>query len=47
VSIERSIIALKIPGSHAEQAYQLRQHLKFVHSNLGATVRDVEDSQSV
>ena len=32
--IENSVIALKIPGSHADQAYVLRQHMRFVHDNL-------------
>jgi len=32
--IERSVIKLKMPGSHAEQLYLLRQHLQFVHENL-------------
>jgi TRAP-type uncharacterized transport system substrate-binding protein len=32
--IERSVIALKTPGSHAEQMYVLRQHMRFVRENL-------------
>ena len=33
--IERSVILRKIPGSHAEQLYQLREHIRFVRRNLG------------
>ena len=32
--IERSVILRKIPGSHAEQLYQLREHIRFVRRNL-------------
>jgi hypothetical protein len=32
--IEKAIIALRMPGSHATQLYQLRQHLNFVRDNL-------------
>ena len=32
--IERSVIRRKIPGSHAEQLYQLREHIRFVRRNL-------------
>lgn len=32
--IERSVILRKIPGSHAEQLYQLREHIEFVRQNL-------------
>ena len=32
--IERSAIVRKIPGSHAEQLYQLREHIAFVRRNL-------------
>ena len=32
--IERSAILRKIPGSHAEQLYQLREHIGFVRRNL-------------
>jgi TRAP-type uncharacterized transport system substrate-binding protein len=32
--IETAIIALRLPGSHAIQLYQLRQHLNFVRDNL-------------
>jgi TRAP-type uncharacterized transport system substrate-binding protein len=33
--IERSVILRKIPGSHAEQLYQLREHIEFVRKTLG------------
>ena len=33
--IERSVILRKIPGSHAEQLYQLREHMEFVRKTLG------------
>jgi TRAP transporter TAXI family solute receptor len=32
--IEKSVIKLKMPGSHAEQLYVFRQHMKFVRDNL-------------
>ncbi|HEY2035549.1 MAG TPA: TAXI family TRAP transporter solute-binding subunit [Steroidobacteraceae bacterium] len=32
--IERSVIRRKIPGSHAEQLFQLREHIRFVRRNL-------------
>lgn len=32
--IERAVILRKMPGSHAEQLYQLREHIGFVRSNL-------------
>jgi TRAP-type uncharacterized transport system substrate-binding protein len=32
--IEKSVITRKIPGSHAEQVYLLRQHIGFVRKNL-------------
>ncbi len=35
--IEKSVIALKMPGSHAEQLYILRQHMQFVRENLART----------
>jgi TRAP-type uncharacterized transport system substrate-binding protein len=33
--IERGVILRKMPGSHAEQLYQLREHIGFVRQNLG------------
>ena len=35
--IERSAILRKIPGSHADQLYQLREHIQFVRQNLSRT----------
>jgi TRAP transporter TAXI family solute receptor len=32
--MERSVISRKMPGSHAEQLYQLRQHIGFVREGL-------------
>jgi TRAP-type uncharacterized transport system substrate-binding protein len=32
--IEKSVIALKMPGSHAEPLYVLREHIQFVRENL-------------
>jgi TRAP-type uncharacterized transport system substrate-binding protein len=32
--IERDIISHKVPGSHAEQVYVLRQHINFARQNL-------------
>jgi len=32
--IERTAIARRMPGSHAEQLYVLREHIKFVRENL-------------
>jgi TRAP transporter TAXI family solute receptor len=32
--MERSVISRKMPGSHAEQLYQLRQHIEFVREGL-------------
>jgi len=32
--IERSVISRRMPGSHAEQLYVLRQHIGFVRENL-------------
>jgi TRAP-type uncharacterized transport system substrate-binding protein len=36
--IERSVILRKIPGSHAEQLYQLREHIGFVRGNLNRSL---------
>ncbi len=38
--IEKAVIALKVPGSHAEQLYGLRQHLQFVRQNLGRSAQE-------
>jgi TRAP-type uncharacterized transport system substrate-binding protein len=40
--IERSVILRKIPGSHAEQLYQLRQHIAFVRGNLSRSAHPEE-----
>jgi TRAP-type uncharacterized transport system substrate-binding protein len=41
--IERSVISHRMPGSHAEQAYVLREHIRFVRENLAnGGVRDSE-----
>lgn len=40
--IERSVISLKVPGSHAEQVFILRQHIKFVQENLLQRARDLD-----
>ncbi|HJS88902.1 MAG TPA: TAXI family TRAP transporter solute-binding subunit [Steroidobacteraceae bacterium] len=45
--IERSVILRKIPGSHAEQLYQLREHIRFVRRNLSrAALRPTQEAQS-
>lgn len=38
--IEKSVIALKMPGSHAIQLYGLRQHMQFVRDKLAPSVKD-------
>ncbi len=38
--IEKSVIGLKIPGSHAEQLYALREHMQFVRENLMRSAPD-------
>jgi TRAP-type uncharacterized transport system substrate-binding protein len=43
--IERSVILRKIPGSHAEQLFQLREHIRFVRRNLNRSVTRVSDGQ--
>jgi TRAP-type uncharacterized transport system substrate-binding protein len=35
--IERSVISHRMPGSHAEQVYVLREHLQFVRNKLAAS----------
>jgi hypothetical protein len=45
--IERSAILRKIPGSHAEQLYQLREHMEFVRRTLGrSTARTRPQAQA-
>ena len=34
--IEQSVIAVRVPGSHADQLYLLRQHIRFVREQLAA-----------
>jgi TRAP-type uncharacterized transport system substrate-binding protein len=43
--IEKSVIALKMPGSHAEQIYALRQHMQFVRDNVARSAAKVVGSQ--
>jgi TRAP-type uncharacterized transport system substrate-binding protein len=38
--IEKSVIALKMPGSHAERLYVLREHMQFVRENLARPPRE-------
>jgi len=44
--IERSVILRKIPGSHAEQLYQLREHIEFVRRTLGRSATRPEPAVS-
>jgi TRAP transporter TAXI family solute receptor len=44
--IERSVIARKIPGSHAEQVYLLRQHISFVRESLSRSAGAAEETAS-
>jgi TRAP transporter TAXI family solute receptor len=41
--IERSVILRKIPGSHAEQLYQLREHIRFVRRNLRRSAPSLDE----
>ena len=41
--IERSVILRKIPGSHAEQLYLLREHIGFVRRHLSRSAPPVSD----
>jgi hypothetical protein len=43
--IEKSVIALRMPGSHAEALYVLREHMQFVRENLARPSRKVEEVQ--
>ncbi|HWW19728.1 MAG TPA: TAXI family TRAP transporter solute-binding subunit [Steroidobacteraceae bacterium] len=36
--IERSVISHRMPGSHAEQVYVLREHIRFVRDNLARPI---------
>jgi TRAP-type uncharacterized transport system substrate-binding protein len=40
--IEKSVIALKMPGSHAEPLYVLREHIQFVRENLVRSATKME-----
>jgi TRAP-type uncharacterized transport system substrate-binding protein len=44
--IEKSVIALKMPGSHAEPLYVLREHIQFVRENLARSARKVDEVQT-
>ena len=45
--IERSVILRKIPGSHAEQLFQLRDHIRFVRRNLNrSAARMLQDAHA-
>ncbi len=45
--IERSVILRKTPGSHADQLYQLREHIAFVRNNLAhATPRGGDEART-
>jgi hypothetical protein len=44
--IEKAVIKRKIPGSHAEQLYLLRQHIGFVRENLTREARVTESEPS-
>ncbi len=44
--IEKSVIAHKIPGSHAEQLYVLREHMQFVRENLARSTRKVGEAEA-
>jgi TRAP-type uncharacterized transport system substrate-binding protein len=41
--IEKSVIALRMPGSHAEALYVLREHMQFVRENLARPSQKVEE----
>jgi TRAP-type uncharacterized transport system substrate-binding protein len=45
--IERAVILRKIPGSHAEQLYQLREHIEFVRNTLSrSAARMMQQAQA-
>ena len=44
--IEKSVIAHKIPGSHAEQLYVLREHMQFVRENLARSSPKVDKTEA-
>jgi TRAP-type uncharacterized transport system substrate-binding protein len=43
--IEKSVIALRMPGSHAEPLYVLREHIQFVRENLARPPLKLDDVQ--
>ncbi len=43
--IEKSVIARKMPGSHAEQIYILRQHIDFVRGRLAGSATAAGEAQ--
>ena len=45
--IERSVILRKMPGSHAEQLYQLREHIRFVREHLNRAARVSSEARAV
>ena len=44
--IEKSVITLRMPGSHAEPLYVLRQHMQFVRENLTRPPQKLDDAQA-
>jgi TRAP-type uncharacterized transport system substrate-binding protein len=44
--IERTVISHRTPGSHAEQVYVLREHLRFVRENLSRPITTPLDAAS-
>jgi TRAP transporter TAXI family solute receptor len=44
--IEKSVISLKMPGSHAEQLYVLRQHMQFVRENLTRAPPKLDEAEA-
>jgi TRAP-type uncharacterized transport system substrate-binding protein len=44
--IEKSVIALKMPGSHAEPLYVLREHMQFVRENLARLPQKLDDAHA-
>jgi len=44
--IEKSVIALRMPGSHAEPLYVLREHIQFVRENLARPPPKLEEVQA-
>ena len=44
--IEKSVIAHKTPGSHAEQLYVLREHMQFVRNNLARSTSKIDMTEA-